>query len=340
MTSPAPVFRARTIALTVGAPVLLLAAAATVVLSWSSRLPDPVASHWGLHGVDGTSSFAGLVGGLLVVGLLLSVLVGGIALFGGQPAFTRRMAAGMSTGLAAFLGGLLLATAWIQLDVANAHLVRDFPVGAVVVVVLLSLLLGAGAAALMPADPASAAPGPVPADAARTALGADERVIWTATVRMRGADEVSAVATVLVAVAAVLAGQPVLLGFLLIPVLLVLLGRWRVTVDRTGLWARGLLGAPRTGVALGEVVRADVVPLHPMREFGGWGIRSDLKGRYGLVLRAGDAIAVQRAGGGVFVATVDGADEAVALLNGLADRARPSERGDRDGQEYGDELTF
>ena len=52
------------------------------------------------------------------------------------------------------------------------------------------------------------------------------------------------------------------------------------------------------------------------------GIRSDLKGRYGLVLRAGDAIAVQRAGGGVFVATVDGADDAVALLNGLADRAR------------------
>ena len=131
-------------------------------------------------------------------------------------------------------------------------------------------------------------------------------------------------ATALVVVAVVLTGQPALLGFLLIPVLLIVLGRWRVTVDRNGLWARSLLGAPRTGVALGEVVRADVVPLHPLREFGGWGIRSDLKGRYGLVLRAGDAIAVQRAGGGVFVATVDGADDAVALLNGLADRARAS----------------
>jgi len=43
-----------------------------------------------------------------------------------------------------------------------------------------------------------------------------------------------------------------------------------------------------------------------------------------FVLRAGDAIAVQRAGGGVFVATVDGADDPVALLNGLADRARAS----------------
>lgn len=63
------------------------------------------------------------------------------------------------------------------------------------------------------------------------------------------------------------------------------------------------------------------MPLHPLREFGGWGIRSDLKGRYGLVFPAGDAIAVQRAGGGVFVATVDGTADAVALLYGLADRA-------------------
>jgi len=44
-----------------------------------------------------------------------------------------------------------------------------------------------------------------------------------------------------------------------------------VTVVRTGLWARSLLSTPRTGVALDKVVRADVVTLHPLREFGGWG---------------------------------------------------------------------
>jgi len=302
--------------------VLLLAGAGTLVLSWSARLPKPVASHWGLHGVNGTSSLAALLGGWLVIGTLLTALLGGIALFGGQPAFTRRMAAAASTGLAAFLSGMLVVTAWIQLDVTNAYLARDFPLGAIGVVVLLSLLLGAGAAALMPTDPVSADPQPVPADASRTPLRADERVIWTATVRISGIDEVTAVATALVVVGVVLSGQPAFLGFLLIPVQFIVFGRWRVTVDRTGLWARSLLGAPRTGVALDQVVRADVVPLHPLREFGGWGIRSDLKGRHGLVLRAGDAIAVQRAGGGVFVATVDGADDAVALLSGLADRAR------------------
>jgi hypothetical protein len=322
MTAPARVSRGRTIALSVGAPVLIMAGAGTLVLSWSARLPDPVASHWGLHGVNGTSSLATLLGVSLVNGTLLTALLGGIALFGGQPAFTRRMAVAVSTWLAAFLGGMLVVAAWIQLDVADAYQARGFPLGAIGVVVLLSLLLGAGAAALVPADPVPADPGPVPADASRTPLLVDERVMWTATVRCRGTDETTAVVTALVVVSVVLTGQPALLGLLLIPVLLVVLGRWRVTVDRTGLWARSLLGAPRTGVALDQVVRADVVPLHPLREFGGWGVRSDLKGRYGLVLRAGDAIAVQRAGGGVFVVTVDGAEEAVALLNGLADRAR------------------
>jgi hypothetical protein len=322
MTAPARVSRGRIIALAVGAPVLLMAGAGTLVLSWSARLPDPVASHWGLHGVNGTSSLAALLGGWLVIGTLLTALLGGIAFIGGQPGFTRRMAAALSTWLAAFLGGMLIVAAWIQLDVTDAYLARDFPLGAIGVVVLLSLLLGVGAAAMMPADPVPADPGPVPADASRTPVLVNERVMWTATVRMRGTDEATAVAMVIVVVGVVLSGQPALLGFLLIPVLLIVLGRWRVTVDRTGLWARSLLGAPRTGVALDQVVRADVVPVHPLREFGGWGIRSDLKGRYGLVLRAGDAIAVQRAGGGVFVATVDGAADAVALLNGLADRAR------------------
>jgi hypothetical protein len=107
-----------------------------------------------------------------------------------------------------------------------------------------------------------------------------------------------------------------------VPLLLVLTGRWRVTVDRTGLRARGVLGWPSAVVALDEVVRADVVRVDPLREFGGWGFRSDLKGRYGLVLRTGEAISVERAGGGAFVATVDGARAAVSLLNALADRER------------------
>jgi len=67
----------------------------------------------------------------------------------------------------------------------------------------------------------------VPADASRTPLCADERVIWTATTRIRGTDEVTVAATALVVVAGALSGQPALLGLLLIPVLLIVLGRWR-----------------------------------------------------------------------------------------------------------------
>ena len=182
----------------------------------------------------------------------------------------------------------------------------------IVIVVLLSILLGALAAAPMPAAPMPAAPMPaapmpatsglVPADASRAPLLVDERVISTATVRMRGTDEVTAVSIVLVVVAVVLTGQPALLGFLLVPALLIALGRWRVTVDHTGLWARRLLGAPRTGVALGEVVRADVMPLHPLREFGGWGTDSSmvaglLSSWLGLAVLLGEAIVLALFGG-------------------------------------------
>jgi hypothetical protein len=316
--------RTRTIALTVGAPILLLGAAGAVVVSWSSRLPDPVASHWGPHGVNGTSSLAGLLGGFLAIGVLMILIFGGIGFVGTQPAFTRKMSAALSVGVSTFLGGLPVLIAWCQLDVADAHQARGLSLGAVVGVVLLGVVLGAAAARLTAPDDVAGAGEPVPADAARTALGSDERVVWTATVRMRGVYEVVVGATVLALVDAALAGQAAILGFLaVLVVLLMVLGRWRVTVDRTGLRARAVLGWPRAAVALDDVVRADVVRVRPLREFGGWGFpRADRKGRYGLVLRAGDAIGVERVGGGVLVVTVDGASDAVALLNALAGRAR------------------
>lgn len=322
MTSPARTSRSRTVVLTIGAPVALLGAAGAIAWSWSARFPVPVATHWGLGGVDRTAnSFAGLLIGWIGVAFLLSVLLGGIALLGSPPVFTRRMAAATSVGCAALLAGMLLVIAGAQLDLARAQN-ADLSGGWIAIVAAGSVLLGAGAAALTRADPALGRPGPVPADAMRTDLGAAERAVWTTTVRTRGTDEQAVVWIVVIVAATVVSAQPAVLALLLVPALLVLLGHWRVTIDHNGIWARGLLGVPRTGLRLEEVVRADVTAIRPLREFGGFGVRSDLGGRYGLVVRRGDAIAVERAGGGAFVATVDGAREGAALLNALAERGR------------------
>ncbi len=169
-----------------------------------------------------------------------------------------------------------MVIAWSQLDLAQAHAAHP-PGGGIAVVAVLSSLLGLGAAALATADTTAPTPGPVPMDAARTALGTDERAVWTATMRLRGTDAAATISRVLVVVAVALSAQPAVLSQRLIPILLVVMGRWRATVDRTGIWARGVLGVPRTGLALAEVVRADVVPIHPLREFGGFGLRSDLR---------------------------------------------------------------
>ncbi|QTE30310.1 hypothetical protein [Pengzhenrongella sicca] len=311
-----------TLILTAGLPLVLLLAAGALIWSWSGQLPSPVAAHWGPDGVDRTSeSLTGLFVGGLGAPAALSLLLSGAAVLGGPPAGTRRMAAATSVWLAAFVGGLLAVLVWSQRGLVDAH-DGQVPIGGLALVAAGSIALALAAAVLTPADPAQPPAPPIPADARRAVVRADERVVWTGSVRSVATDELAVAWAVLTILATLVSAQPAVLALLGIPVLLVLLGRWRVTVDRTGLWARGMLGVPRTGIALDEVVRADVTTVRPLRDFGGFGVRSDLHGRYGLVLRKGEAIAVQRPGGGVFVVTVDGAGEGVALLNALAERGR------------------
>jgi hypothetical protein len=95
-----------------------------------------------------------------------------------------------------------------------------------------------------------------------------------------------------------------------------------VTVNRDGLTVRSAIGKPRFRVPLEEVIKAEVVAVRPMREFGGFGIRGDGHGRVGVVIRTGEMLQVHRTGDRIFVVTVDDAATGAALLNTLAGRAR------------------
>ena len=50
------VVSASVIALALAVPLLLALGAAALALSWRPELPDPVATHWDSHGVDGTGN--------------------------------------------------------------------------------------------------------------------------------------------------------------------------------------------------------------------------------------------------------------------------------------------
>lgn len=95
---------------------------------------------------------------------------------------------------------------------------------------------------------------------------------------------------------------------------------WRVTVDRRGVRTISVLGWPRFVYPLSEVASASAVQVNPVADFGGWGLR--WAGRWGVILRTGEALQVDRTNGKSFVVTVTGSRTAAALLNALAKRVQ------------------
>jgi hypothetical protein len=227
-----------------------------------------------------------------------------------------RLMVGLSWATGVLVGGLGLLVVLANLDAVDP-LAASLPGVGMLVVLAAALVAGLLGLLLTPASPV---PRAAAAEAPVLRLGATERASWTGRC---GSWPLGGLGLLLV-----VAGVPV--GLLGVPVggaaLVVggLLVLWccviTVTVDRTGL-AVGLgpLGLPRLRVPLAEIAEArveDVVPLG----YGGWGLRF-VPGVVAVVLRAGPAVVVTRRSGRTLVVTVDDAETAVGLLNGLRERA-------------------
>ncbi|MBD8063799.1 DUF1648 domain-containing protein [Oceanitalea stevensii] len=325
MTYPLP-HRRRAWLLGVLVPVLVTAAAWLVVVRLLPRLPDPVAVHWGPTGaVDRTGSAAELLVPMAVISGLSLLVMAAFSVLAGRQAITRRLTLGLAVGLSVLFAGMTLASVVAQVDVTSATAATS-PDGWLVVSILAAVLLGAVAGAAAGADPALAATGAL-ADGAPTAdLPEGQRAVWVRGVSGLG----TTVTWVVVAVGAVGGVALWLLGDTLVPlvvavpllVLVLTMTTWQVQVDARGLTARGTFGWPRLHVPAGEVERADVTTVRPFPEFGGWGLRTNVAGTVGVVIRSGEAVAVERSGGRRLVVTVDDAASGAALLNTYAARAR------------------
>lgn len=332
MTARPPLpHRRRAWTLGVLVPVLVTAAAWVAVAVLLPRVPRPAALHWGPAGVDRSGSVAELLGPIAVISSISLVVMAVIAVRTGRQAMTRRLALGLAVGLATMFAGLVLAPIVAQVDAPSAEHAGS-PGAATLAAMATAVLLGAAAAALAGADRAAPARSPVPADATTTELREGQRAAWVRrasvgpvgrTVSLVGAGLLAALAVVMGAASGSWWLTPVIL--VPVPVMLLLLS-WHVRVDRTGLTVRAGIGRPRQHVPAAEVVRADVVTVDPFGEFGGWGLRvsAALDGTVGVVLRRGEAIAVERTGGRRLVVTVDDAAGGAALLNTYAQRARPA----------------
>lgn len=310
--------------LLVGGPQLLAVApaAATMVAMWD-RLPERLATRFALDGsVSDHMGRPAVFFSLIGLGLLLSVTLGFVS---GAMSGTRavllsrwdlpRLLVVFSWGLAGFLGVLLFALVTSNIDAGEA---------ATVSMSALALLYALGAAVLTGAVGFGVAPRSrtEPREGHETPameLGAGEHVSWSRSI--------SSPWFALLGVVLLVAGPVLGWGVGWVPggtvvaagLLISLLSRAMVTIDRRGTTVTfSALGWPRVQVGINEIESAAAEDVSPA-QFGGWGYRI-IPGASGVLLRTGPALILTRTSGRRFVVTVDDAETAARVLNGL--RAR------------------
>lgn len=308
------------------APAVLTGIAATVLSSWLPSFPDPVAVHWGVNGADGFGPASTYLWLLFGVGLGLPALMAVTTLVVVGPSWggAARLMGALAAGLSGFAVAISLGSLAIQR-------IPDDGTPGIGGVVALSFAALLGLSAIAWAVQPRVRPQPARPLAPRRAVVVrpGERVVWLATVTMPiGALSFLAVIVIgLVALAVFMLVVDVAGGWVVVAVLVVIVAAiaattsFRVGVTPEGFSARGLLGRPRIEIPVAEITGARAVDVAPFGEFGGWGWRIAVDGRTGIVMRRGAALEVSRRGRRPFLVTVDGAEEAAALLQAYVDAA-------------------
>lgn len=333
MTADTPdVRRARRAYLVVATwtPVALTTLSVGLMLLWLPELPAEVAVHWGPGGEPDRYGPAWLSPVLAaVLGYGLAALFAGIAAGArrtGEWGPTLRFLGALGAGLSFFLMPLVTSSLAMQRGLDQA---ADAP--SILLPLIVSGVVGvvAGVIAWFAQPAVTVSGGTVATPAAALRLAPGERAVWLRTTAMARPALVAIVGvTLLMAALAVATGLTggELWGLFaalaaLFCVLAVTTCVFGVSVSDEGFRVRSAAGFPRFSVALADVAAVSVTRVEPMVQFGGWGIRTGLDGRLGIVLHAGEAIQVERRSGRSIVVTVEDAATGAALLEALAARA-------------------
>ncbi|MDO5504640.1 MAG: hypothetical protein Q4G67_15880 [Actinomycetia bacterium] len=309
-------------------PLVITAAAVLWYLSFRHQLPEQVATHWGRRGADGFTHRDTLPWVIGILGLSMPLLMGAVVLaIAGRDGGHRRTAVGFAAGIAVFMAGLMVVTAWDQRGLADAALARDIE-WPLILSLLVSIVVGVLASFTVPGNVPgqTRAQDRVPQGAPRVQLEPGERAVWSRVIAP-GRWFWLMMGLLIIAMVPVgyLTGAWAFTAILVILVVLPILGLsvFRVTVGESGLVVRGGLGFPRWQLPLEDVAEAKVATeIDPMGHFGGWGYRMGLHGTTGFVVRKGPGLEVERGDGTSWMITVDEPEAGAALLNTLADRAR------------------
>ena len=329
-TPPALLRRARLVFLLVAVvvPVALTAIGVAVSVAWIPEVPDPVVTHWGAGGADGFGPASTYIWLGIGVGLALPVLMAIITLgaVGAHWGGAARMMGALAAGLSGFAVALTVGSLGIQRGLSDAT--QAPAIGGVVLLSFATLIVVAGAAwVVQPRVRPEQGRTLEPRQAVRVSDG--ERVVWVGTTTMPRAALVGiGVLMFALVVLAVFMFSSGVAGWWVVAVAVIVVGAalsttaaFRVRITPEGLSVRSLTGWPRTMIPLGQIDSARAADISPFGEFGGWGWRIAVDGRSGIVMRRGAAIEVTRRDRRSFIITIDGAEEAAALLQAYVDAA-------------------
>ena len=306
-------------------PALLAATASVIGMLLTPDLPETLAAHWGVDGtvdrLDGLGSYIVIVAALVPVFIATMVGFSITSLRTGTSQLFVRSVVGISIWFGVFISLSMFLGVQSQRNVTD---VEALPISSVVA----PLLIGFGAAAVAAAIGVLVTPMvPVTIKRRAEALGLDlsagEQAYWSGTARSpRGYIALPIGSIVLIVVLFTLIGLPVWLTAIVSLILgsLFTMLSWHVVVDRRGLVVTGVLGFPRFHIPLDDIVAARATNLNAFREFGGWGVRIGRSGEWGVVVRSGETMEVERTHGAPFVVTVDDAATGAGLLTSLARR--------------------
>jgi Protein of unknown function (DUF1648) len=312
------------LAVTALAGVIIAAVIAWPVIAFRDRLPDPMASHWDLHGrADGSASPTRFAVITVVVWLVICVLAGANAI---RSTWQMRRVRSTFFMVWGFVAGVLITlqwtAVWANLDRSDWTQARSITWAGAGIDIAGGIVLGALGVLIGRFGPDT--PLPSSPELPSLDLKSGERTVWVATARnhtvnMVGSGLVAVGAVVMALIATILPTEHVV-PYGVVPfvvgLLLLLWARVRVTVDEGGVGIALGLGWPRWNIPLADITGAWAENREAMA-YGGWGYRGFSRGAPVVMVRSGVCLVVERGNGRTFAVSVDDAANGAALLNSL-----------------------